>query len=139
MDTTRSLTAISLSLLLTVGSALAQAADRETKSTTVTEKQPVSRNKDKEVGISNQDGISTSGTDVLITRNGVSEKLTKEITLSNGMRVEPDGTMILKNGAKVPMRPTQTLTFDGQLIDPQAPATSETTVQTETAVPKAPA
>ena len=69
----------------------------------------------KDVGISARDGIVISGTDVLVTRNGVTEKLTKELGFTNGVRIRPDGTVVKADGSKVTMRPGQLLTFDGEL------------------------
>jgi len=39
-----------------------------------------------------------SGNDVIVTRNGISEKLTKELELTNGTRVKPDGAVITSDG-----------------------------------------
>jgi hypothetical protein len=69
------------------------------------------------VGIASRDGISLSGTDVLVTRNGISEKLTKPMTLSGGVKVKPDGTMVGTDGSEVMLRPEQLLTFEGQLVN----------------------
>ncbi len=72
--------------------------------------------KKDDVGISSRDGISISGVDVLVTRNGRTEKLTKEMVLDNGFRVRLDGTVVAKDGGVVTLRPTQTLTFDGRFV-----------------------
>jgi hypothetical protein len=117
MDTIRNLASLSLCIFLTAGHAVAQAPDANAKAT---ESAAAPASKEKEIGISAHDGISLSGTDVLITRNGNVEKLAKEFTLESGLRVEPDGTLILNDGSKMGLRPTQLLTFDGKLHNSQA-------------------
>jgi len=103
-------------------------------------------NPNAEVGVSSRDGISVSGADVLVTRNGRTEKLMKEIVLSNGFRVRPDGTVMVKEGGVMTLRPSQVLTFEGELIDPPvvesvAPKKPLTVVQPQppAAPPMAPA
>lgn len=95
-----------------------------------------------EVGISAQDGISLSGTDVMVTRNGVTEKVGKELILPNGIHVMPDGTVLTSEGNKFTLRATQTLTFDGKLIDTAAktivPTTTTSTTQTTTSSTSSP-
>jgi len=93
--------------------------------------------KPEEVGISARDGITVSGTDVLITRNRVSEKLEKELTLENGLRVKPDGTVQLPDGSKITLRGTQVLTFDGKLMDVQPTAGPQPNTTTTTTVTEA--
>ena len=68
------------------------------------------------VGISSQDGLTMSGTDVLITRNGVSERLTKEMTFASGAKIMADGTLVGTDGSKTMMRPGQIVTLDGKLM-----------------------
>jgi len=70
-----------------------------------------------EVGISAHDGITMSGADVIVTRNGISERLTKQLELENGMRIQPDGTIVTRDGSKVSLRPLQVLTFDGHFLN----------------------
>lgn len=69
------------------------------------------------VGVSSRDGFTTSGADVLITRNGRTEKLMKEIAFPNGLRVKIDGTVILKDGSEITLRASQLLTFDGRILN----------------------
>ena len=71
----------------------------------------------EEVGIAANDGISISGADALITRNGVSEKLTKEMRLANGTRVKPNGRVTNPDGAEFSLKTDQVLTFDGVVRD----------------------
>ena len=68
------------------------------------------------VGISSQDGITVAGTDTLITRNGVTDKVTKQIRLAHGVLVNPDGSFT-KNGQTSALRENQILGFDGVLRD----------------------
>jgi hypothetical protein len=84
-----------------------------------------------DVGISARDGITLSGTAVLVTRNGVSETLQKEIVLDNGTRVAPNGTITPNEGGGFSLRPTQILMFDGRLIN--APVGSGTPASTPAA------
>lgn len=67
----------------------------------------------EEVGISANDGITISGKDILVTRNGVSEKLNKEMRLKNDTRVLPDGRIILASGTELSLKANQVLTFAG--------------------------
>ncbi len=69
------------------------------------------------VGLGARDGITLSGSDVLITRNGVIEKMTKVTKLPNGLVVGMDGTVTTAEGTKFPLRQTQLVTFDGTIID----------------------
>lgn len=70
-----------------------------------------------EVGVSSRDGITTSGADVLMTRNGRTEKVTKELVLPNGLRVKTDGTVILNDGSEITLRASQLLTFEGRILN----------------------
>jgi hypothetical protein len=99
------------------GSAFAQAAAQTTTKTTVGSTATPANAATADVGISSRDGITFSGGDVLVTRNGVTEKLTKELGLPNGLRVQPDGTILTADGGKLTLRPTQILTFEGKLIN----------------------
>ena len=75
-----------------------------------------------ESGISNRDGVTISGTDVFITRNGVTDKVIADVRLPNGVIAKPDGTVVLGDGKKVTLRSDQVLGLDGVLRDaPVAP------------------
>ena len=78
---------------------------------------PAGASKDAVVGISSRDGISVSGADTLITRNGVMEKVTKSFQLSGGLVVNPDGSFTSKDGKSLTLRENQVLGFDGVLRD----------------------
>ncbi|HSI14269.1 MAG TPA: DUF6799 domain-containing protein [Chthoniobacter sp.] len=67
----------------------------------------------RESGVSSRDGITVSGADVFITRNGATEKITADMRLSNGVIVHPDGTVLLANGKKITLRNAQVLDFHG--------------------------
>jgi len=96
---------------------------------------PPGATKDPVVGISSRDGITVSGADVFIARNGVMEKITKQIRLTAGVVVNPDGTFTTKDGQKVTLRENQILGFDGVLRD----APIHETVPTAPAVLSSPA
>jgi hypothetical protein len=70
-----------------------------------------------EVGISDHDGISISGTDVLITRNGVTDRVKADVRLPNGVIAKADGTVVMANGDKIILRPDQVLDLKGVLHD----------------------
>lgn len=124
---------LSASLLAT--SSFAQEPSKTTVITTDPAPAPTS-----DVGVSSTDGITISGTDVLVTRNGRTEKLTKELELQNGLRIQPNGTIFTRDGSKVTLRPLQILTFEGRFLnvpikESVAPTnTTTTTVTTGTAV-----
>jgi hypothetical protein len=92
---------------------------------------PPAAAQDSVVGIAARDGISVSDIGTLVTRNGVTQKVDKEIKLGNGSIVRADGTIFNGNGERLIIRPGQVLTFDGTLINPDAPRTTTTTITTE--------
>jgi len=77
---------------------------------------PPGATKDPVVGVSSQDGITVSGADTLITRNGITEKVNKPFQLSGGVVVNPDGSFS-KDGKSLILRENQVLGFDGILRD----------------------
>ena len=93
----------------------------------------VSRANRKEIGLSAKDGITVSGTDVLITRNGVTDKITSEMKMPNGVMVRPDGRVTLANGQHITLRSDQLLDLKGELREapvipnPAGPAPSSST------------
>jgi len=132
--------AVVLGLSLVSVSSFAQAPS--TTTTIITEKPtPVPS---AEVGVSSRDGITVSGASALVTRNGVTETLTKELELPNRFRVQPDGTIITPDGGTMKLRASQVLTFEGKLLDspimesvaPKTlPAATTTTTTTTAPVP----
>lgn len=68
-----------------------------------------------EVGISSRDGISVSGGESFVTRNGVTKKNTSEFKFGNGMKIFPDGTVVKPGGSKFTLREDQVMGFDGEI------------------------
>jgi Domain of unknown function (DUF6799) len=64
-----------------------------------------------------RDGFTRANADTLLTRKGVTEKVTRDVVLRNGLRVSPDGSAILPNGSKVVLRANQILTLEGVIED----------------------
>jgi hypothetical protein len=69
----------------------------------------------QEIGIAN--GIIMWGNDVIVTRNGVTERLLTKLQLPNGLLVEATGAITTMNGARVTLHPGQLLTFEGRLVN----------------------
>lgn len=91
-----------------------------------------------DVGISSRDGITYSVPDVLVTRNGITQRLIRQLRLANGTLVFPDGTVILAGGARVMIKPEQVLTFGGTFDEaPIAEAVVETDAMTAELVRRA--
>jgi len=88
-----------------------------------------------DVGISSRDGITVSATDVFITRNGVTDKITADRKLPNGVIAKPDGTVVLADGQHITLRVDQVLDLDGVLHNapvrpsPPGPSPSSSTTQ----------
>jgi len=64
-----------------------------------------------------RDGFTRYNGDTLVTRKGVTEKVTREVIVPNGLRVSPDGSAVLPDGSKIALRNNQILTFDGVVED----------------------
>jgi hypothetical protein len=64
-----------------------------------------------------RDGFTRANADTLLTRKGVTEKVTREVVLQNGLRVSPDGSAVLPDGSKIVLRSNQILTLDGTVED----------------------
>lgn len=64
-----------------------------------------------------RDGFTKSGTEVLLTRGGTTQKVENEIALENGLRVRPDGGVTLPSGEKATLRNNQLLTLQGAFED----------------------
>lgn len=70
-----------------------------------------------EIGVGGRDGITLSGADVIVTRNGSSQRLERELTLEDGTRIGVDGSIQFKDGRTSTLGAEQTLTFSGKVID----------------------
>lgn len=122
-------------LLVLTASLLPISSFAQAPSKTVVIRPDSAPTRNSDVGISSQDGIALSGADVLVTRNGLTVKLTKEVELPNGLRVQPDGAVFTRDGSKVTLRPLQILTFDGRFLnvpvrESVAPTSTTTTTMT---------
>lgn len=104
--------------LLTLTGTFEDAALTPQGTAPVTSGGPPITNHGRDVGIAAADGVSVSGADTLVTRNGVTQRLDKELKLTNGARVQPDGSVILADGQKISLRADQVLTFEGALVEP---------------------
>ncbi len=69
------------------------------------------------VATSSTDGVTISGGAVMVTRNGLMERLGRDLKLSNGTTVKPDGVVTLPDGKQIRLRGTQVLTFDGLVLE----------------------
>lgn len=116
---------------LFAGTAFAQAPASATTTTTTVASPAGTTSPGSDVGVSSRDGVTMSGADVLVTRNGVTEKLTKELELPGGLRVLPDGTVVTAEGGKITLRPTQVLTFQGKFLNAPIRETGAAPVRTE--------
>jgi hypothetical protein len=74
----------------------------------------------EEVGVSATDGVTISSGAVMVTRNGVMERLAQDLKLANGTRVQTDGTVTYPDGRQITLRGTQVLTFEGLLLESPA-------------------
>ena len=70
-----------------------------------------------QVGASARDGFTLRGTEVVMTKAGVTAKLKQDVMLQNGLRVTANGNVIGKDGSTTTLLPNQLLTFDGQFHD----------------------
>jgi len=68
-----------------------------------------------QVGASARDGFTLRGTQVVMTRNGVTTKVEREFLLPNGMHVQANGSITSPGGGSTTLRPNQLLTFDGAI------------------------
>ncbi|MGB8167898.1 MAG: DUF6799 domain-containing protein [Chthoniobacteraceae bacterium] len=69
-----------------------------------------------QVGVSKRDGVTLSGGEAYVTRNGATEKLTKDLLLPSGVIARPDGTVLLSDKTEATLRATQLLTFEGKIV-----------------------
>lgn len=92
-----------------------------------------------DVGVARRDGITVSGGEAYVTRNGVTKKVVKDLKLPSGVIIQPNGGILFATGAHASLQADQLLTLDGRIIDipsspnvnpaPVAPAASQTATQ----------
>jgi hypothetical protein len=70
-----------------------------------------------EVGIARRDGITVSGGEAYVTRNGVTQKLVKDLKLPSGVTIQPNGAILFASGAHASLQADQLLTLDGRVLD----------------------
>ncbi|EDY19087.1 hypothetical protein CfE428DRAFT_3264 [Chthoniobacter flavus Ellin428] len=91
-----------------------------------------------EVGVARRDGITVSGGEAYVTRNGVTKKLVKDLKLPSGVTIQTDGDIVLATGGHASLQADQLLTLDGRITDipkdpnvnPAPPVTSTATATT---------
>jgi hypothetical protein len=64
-----------------------------------------------------RDGFTLRGTEVVMTRYGVTTKVGREYVLQDGTRVRANGEIILRDGSTTALRANQILLFDGEIQD----------------------
>jgi hypothetical protein len=69
-----------------------------------------------QIGVARQDGVTVSADGASVTRNGITEKLSKELYLPSGVVVRPNGSVTLADKTETTLRVTQILTFDGKIV-----------------------
>jgi hypothetical protein len=97
-----------------------------------------------DVGVGSPDGITMSGGETFVTRNGQTEKLTHDLKLPSGIIVRPDGTVLTLEQTQVALAAGEMLTLDGKLTavprsQPSNPAASANPAQGQAAAFAAPA
>jgi hypothetical protein len=91
-----------------------------------------------QTGASIRDGFTLRGTEVVLSRGGMTAKVDRDMHLPNGLRVLANGNIIMRDGSTTSLRPNQLLTLEGNLEDvvltPQgvAPVSSVDTGQSST-------
>lgn len=70
-----------------------------------------------QVGASIRDGFTLRGTELIMTRNGVTTKVDRDWVLSGGARVHANGNITMADGSTTSLRPNQILTFAGEIED----------------------
>jgi hypothetical protein len=70
-----------------------------------------------QVGATARDGFTLRGTELILTRDGVTTKVDRDWVLSGGVRVHANGNITMADGSTTSLRPNQILTFDGEIED----------------------
>jgi len=68
-------------------------------------------------GATARDGFTLRGTELVMTRDGVTTKVNRNWALSNGARVHANGNITMADGSTTSLRPNQILTFAGDIED----------------------
>lgn len=68
-------------------------------------------------GASVRDGFTLRGTELVMTRNGVTSKVDRDWALSNGARIHANGNITMADGSTTSLRANQILTFAGDVED----------------------
>jgi hypothetical protein len=79
------------------------------------EDRKIERAAGEEVGRSAVDGITISGKQAFVTRNGKTDELMDELVLDDGTRVFPDGTIRTAGGKMITLNQDQVLRFNGKI------------------------
>jgi hypothetical protein len=61
------------------------------------------------------DGVTISGQQAYLTRNGVTQPIRDDVRLESGVRIQSDGTVTLANGTRISLKPDQLLKLDGSV------------------------
>ncbi len=69
------------------------------------------------LGGSARDGFTLRGTEVVVTRDGVTTKVEREMVLPSGLKVQANGNVTLRDGSTTALRPNQLLTLQGAFQD----------------------
>src|SRR5262245_2679259 len=70
-----------------------------------------------QTGASARDGFTLRGTEVVLTRKGVTAKVDRDLILPNGLRVLANGNIVMRDGSTTVLRPNQLLTLEGNFED----------------------
>jgi hypothetical protein len=68
-------------------------------------------------GASARDGFTLRGTEIVMTRKGITTKVERDVILRDGTRVHANGNITLHDGSTTALRPNQLLTFEGEIQD----------------------
>jgi hypothetical protein len=68
-------------------------------------------------GATARDGFTLRGTELIMTKDGVTSKVNREWALANGARVHANGNITMADGSTTSLRANQILTFAGSVED----------------------
>lgn len=106
-------------MILTAAGCVGSAVAIDPNPRSETTSNPARAGDGEQVGVATLDGVTVSGGEAFVTRNGTTEKLVKDLRLPSGVTVQPDGTMIFadKSKTKATLKSTQLLTLDGKIVE----------------------